>query len=99
MCKHILNAQVQVRATCCQQWFDCPECHEEVSNHPLSKSNELVFACKKCRKVFRKNVLEWEESDEYCPRCDNHFVRPAITPENKSVYTAADNIQKEGPQY
>ena len=29
MCKHILNAQVAVRAPCCKQWFDCPECHED----------------------------------------------------------------------
>lgn len=29
MCKHILNAQVSVRAPCCKMWFDCPECHAE----------------------------------------------------------------------
>ena len=22
----------------------------------------------------------WEEADEYCPNCDNHFVIDAITP-------------------
>ena len=24
---------------------------------------------------------EFEEADEYCPHCDNHFVIPAKTPE------------------
>ena len=55
MCKHILNAQVAVRAPCCRKWFDCPECHAEEADHPLQKTIELVFACKKCKKVFRKD--------------------------------------------
>jgi len=40
----------------------------------------MVFACKKCRKVFRKDAQEFEESDEFCPFCDNHFVLEAKTP-------------------
>ena len=24
----------------------------------------------------------YEESDEYCPRCDNHYVLDAVTPED-----------------
>jgi len=40
----------------------------------------MVFACKKCRKCFRKDAQEFEESDEYCPHCDNHFVIDAKTP-------------------
>lgn len=77
MCKHVINAQVSIRASCCKKWFDCAECHREVSNHPLTKSWELVFGCKKCKKVFRKNMKDFEEADEYCPYCDNHFVLPA----------------------
>ncbi len=45
----------------------------------LSKLSQ-TFACKKCKKVFRKDAAEFEESDEYCPHCDNHFVLEAITP-------------------
>ncbi len=44
------------------------------------QSFEMVFACKKCRKVFRKDAQQFEESDEYCPHCDNHFVIEAKTP-------------------
>ncbi|MCJ1258038.1 hypothetical protein MMC24_005867 [Lignoscripta atroalba] len=40
----------------------------------------ITFACKKCKKCFRKDALEFEESDEYCPHCDNHFVLEAMTP-------------------
>lgn len=88
MCKHILNAQVQVRAACCKGWFDCPECHSETTDHPLAKSLELVFGCKKCRKVFRKNAEDFDEADEFCPRCDNHYLRPAVTPQGKEIINA-----------
>jgi len=79
MCKHILNAQVAIRAPCCRKWFDCAECHLETEDHPLLQRTEMVFACKKCKKAFRKDGQEFEESDEYCPHCDNHFVLEAVT--------------------
>jgi acetyl-CoA carboxylase beta subunit len=41
---------------------------------------DMTFACKKCKKCFRKDAQEFEESDEYCPHCDNHFVIDAKTP-------------------
>ncbi|KAL2821804.1 hypothetical protein BDW59DRAFT_163985 [Aspergillus cavernicola] len=83
MCKHILNAQVAIRSACCRKWFDCAECHLEQEAHPLQKSKEMIFACKKCKKCFRKDAEEFEDSDEYCPHCDNHFVLEAITPTPK----------------
>ncbi|KAF4338593.1 zinc finger protein [Fusarium beomiforme] len=81
MCKHILNAQVSVRSPCCRKWFDCVECHSEQESHPLKESFEMIFACKKCRKCFRKDIKEFEEADEFCPHCDNHFVIEAKTPQ------------------
>lgn len=85
MCKHILNAQVQLRAACCKRWFDCAECHQEATDHPILKTTELVFGCKKCRKVFRKDITQWEEADEFCPGCDNHFYLEAQTKEREIV--------------
>lgn len=35
----------------------------------------MAFMCKKCKKAFRKDMSEYDESDEYCPHCDNHYVR------------------------
>ncbi|KAK3071731.1 hypothetical protein LTS18_014796 [Coniosporium uncinatum] len=78
--KHVLNAQVAIRSPCCKKWFDCAECHAETEQHPLAKQTEMVFACKKCKKCFRKDAAEFDESDEYCPHCDNHFVIEAMTP-------------------
>jgi len=39
-----------------------------------------VFACKKCKKAFRKNAEDFDDSDEYCPHCDNHYVIEAVEP-------------------
>ena len=83
MCKHILNAQVSIRASCCKKWFDCADCHKEVSDHPLAKMAEMVFACKKCKKVFRKDMIDYEEQDEFCPHCDNKYVLEAVTKEDR----------------
>ncbi|KAJ2509387.1 hypothetical protein GGI11_005903, partial [Coemansia sp. RSA 2049] len=43
-------------------------------------TDEMVFMCKKCKKAFRKNADEYEDADEYCPHCDNHYVIEAKTP-------------------
>ncbi|KAF5365014.1 hypothetical protein D9757_011446 [Collybiopsis confluens] len=80
MCKHILNVQVSIRAPCCKQWFDCAECHAEKETHKLAKTIEMAFLCKKCKKAFRKDMTTYEESDEFCPHCDNHYVLEAKAP-------------------
>ncbi|KAH8151045.1 uncharacterized protein LAJ45_04746 [Morchella importuna] len=93
MCKHVLNAQVSIRSPCCQKWFDCAECHAEAEEHRLLQRIEMVFACKKCKKCFRKDTSVWDESDEYCPHCDNHFVIEAKTPQ-AALRIEGDDIRK-----
>ena len=78
MCKHILNAQVSIRAPCCRKFFDCPQCHAESSakedGHQLRPTTELAMLCKKCRRAFRVDLERAEEADNYCPHCDNCYV-------------------------
>lgn len=50
-----------IRSPCCKKWFDCAECHAEKERHPLLQSMEMVFACKKCKKCFRKVISDWDE--------------------------------------
>ncbi|KAF2075609.1 hypothetical protein CYY_003077 [Polysphondylium violaceum] len=95
MCKHILNAQVSIRAQCCKKWFDCSQCHREESDHEIAKSDEIVFACKKCKKCFRKYMSQFEESDEYCPHCDNHYYLDAVTPQQKMVLNVDHNTDMD----
>lgn len=48
---------MSIRAPCCKKWFDCPQCHaDSEKDHELMKTMEMVFACKKCKKVFRKDM-------------------------------------------
>ncbi|KAJ1504972.1 hypothetical protein HMI54_013033 [Coelomomyces lativittatus] len=94
MCKHVLNAQVSIRAPCCRRWFDCPECHANATDHPLKKALEMVFACKKCKKVFRKDVSNYEEQDEFCPHCDNKYVLEAVTPQME-VGIETEDLRKD----
>ncbi|KAF2865823.1 hypothetical protein BDV95DRAFT_632181 [Massariosphaeria phaeospora] len=94
MCKHVLNAQVAIRSPCCRKWYDCAECHQETSDHPLQQSFDMTFACKKCKKCFRKDAREFEDSDEYCPHCDNHFVLEARTPK-ASLQVEGEDVRKD----
>ena len=53
-------------------------------DHELERTIEMTFMCKKCKKAFRKDITEdFEEADEYCPHCDNHYVIEAKTPETE----------------
>ena len=80
--QHVLNAQVSLRAPCCKTWHDCRQCHDEKQGHPLQQKWELVFGCKKCKHVFRKDMRDFdEETDAFCPKCDNMFFIEARTPQ------------------
>ncbi|GAM83974.1 hypothetical protein ANO11243_019640 [Dothideomycetidae sp. 11243] len=94
MCKHILNAQVAIRSPCCRKWFDCSACHAEQEDHTLKQAMEMVFACKKCKKAFRKDMNEFEESDEFCPHCDNHFVIEAVEPQAR-LEVEGEDVRKD----
>jgi len=94
MCKHILNAQVSIRSPCCRQWFDCAQCHAETQTHTLKQAMEMIFACKKCKKCFRKDMNEFEDSDEYCPHCDNHFVLEALEPK-MALEVEGEDVRKD----
>lgn len=45
----------------------------------------MIFACKKCKKVFRKDLAHFDEEDEYCPGCDNHFYLAAETDDKEAL--------------
>lgn len=37
----------------------------------------------KCKRAFRKDMTHYEDSDEYCPHCDNHYVSRSAVSESK----------------
>lgn len=77
-----------------KKWFDCSECHTEEETHPLLQKFEMIFACKKCKKCFRKDSREFEDADEYCPHCDNHFVIEAKTPKAE-LKIESEDVRKD----
>lgn len=68
--------------------------HEEAEDHPLRKTTEMTFACKKCRKAFRKDLTDFDEADSFCPYCDNNFMIPAETPETKQLDAIAEGTHE-----
>lgn len=58
------------------------------------------MACKSCKKVFRKDSrLDNDESDEYCPYCDNLYVLPAQEPENSQNVILSELLQQQFIQF
>lgn len=83
MCKHILNAKCFVQAPCCKRWFECSECHDEVSTHPFQFIQRLRFTCKECRRCFPRDFGIFSESDKLCDHCKARWVVTGVTPESK----------------
>jgi len=54
----------------------------------------MTFACKKCKKCFRKDATEFEDSDEYCPHCDNHYVLDAVEPKAR-LEVEGEDVRKD----
>ena len=42
----------------------------------LTACHSCSLTTTQCKKAFRKDINQYEESDEYCPHCDNHYVSP-----------------------
>ncbi|THG92676.1 hypothetical protein EW145_g8628 [Phellinidium pouzarii] len=64
----------------------------------------MTFMCKQCRRAFRKDVAEYEESDEFCPHCDNHYAvavieaktpQPVLTVQTDDVRVDARMLKDE----
>ncbi len=34
--------QVSIQTPCCRRWYECPECHDERENHPMSVGTNVV---------------------------------------------------------
>lgn len=88
---HQCSALIQFafRAPCCNRWFDCSECHFELSDHAITAAPELAFVCKRCRGSFRKDLTKFGPKDDSCPHCGLLLVVPAETPTSRASSTAS----------
>eukprot|EP01039_Chlorochromonas_danica_P002115 gene2115-2309_t len=83
MCRHILNAQVNIQAGCCLRWYECSECHDESNDHQFKISDPVRLTCKHCKRAFQIDLRVMMESDKYC-----------ITPESKIFEDSMDYFKK-----
>jgi uncharacterized CHY-type Zn-finger protein len=93
MCIHILNAQVSVRAPCCNKWFECVECHDIFMDHQMTHASTISFACLSCGMGFRKDLQLFGDKDEFCPHCENQYIIPAVTNERMLYEYGMDELE------
>mmetsp|Transcript_4593 Transcript_4593/g.5030 ORF Transcript_4593/g.5030 Transcript_4593/m.5030 type:complete len:107 (-) Transcript_4593:691-1011(-) len=92
MCRHIINAKVFVQASCCNGWFDCAECHDEIKDHPFVAGKILRLLCKSCSRIFQRDLGMFLESDKYCEQCKDKWCVPGETPESLIYYESRDYV-------
>ncbi|UOQ44005.1 CHY zinc finger protein [Halobacillus salinarum] len=66
---------VAIKFYCCQSYYACYSCHEELAGHaalrwPKEKWNEKAILCGKCSREL--TILTYMES-ERCPHCQHPF--------------------------
>ncbi|CAN0101484.1 unnamed protein product, partial [Phaeothamnion confervicola] len=84
MCKHILNARVKIRSPCCNEFYECSECHDEAERHVQAPPADITtFSCNCCSGIFFVTLSTFDERDKRCPHCKILFVLPAETPEGR----------------
>lgn len=82
--------QFAFQAPCCRRWFDCSECHFELSDHRLTAAAELAMLCRTCEIPFRKDLAAMGIEDEVCPHCTAALNVP-VRPNNRHDHPLASS--------
>ncbi|RKP58341.1 hypothetical protein D7Z26_01490 [Cohnella endophytica] len=77
-CKHY-NSDVDIiaiRSPCCNTYFPCYQCHNEVTDHPLTRWNknrfdEKAILCGACGQQL--TIHEYMTGNSKCPACNASF--------------------------
>ena len=77
-CVHYHSALdvIAIRFRCCNEYYPCYECHEEVAGHPAelwrkSEFDTKAILCGICKKEMTIN--KYLASDSRCPNCNSPF--------------------------
>lgn len=67
---------VAMKFKCCDKYFACFSCHEELADHeasvwPPSEFGSTAVLCGKCRTEF--SIQEYLDSQFNCPSCESQF--------------------------
>jgi len=64
------------QASCCQHWYECSECHDEVNDHLFEFEKKLKLFCKTCNRTFECNLKLMSTKDKYCFSCGTCWCIP-----------------------
>jgi uncharacterized CHY-type Zn-finger protein len=77
-CAHYHSPQdvIAIKAPCCDEYWACHKCHEEMAEHKLEpwlKTDEekLAVLCGECGTEL--TISEYKNSDSNCPACGAQF--------------------------
>ena len=77
-CKHWHGANdiLAIKFKCCNRWFSCIECHNELTDHDVIKWENAQFSdkaiyCGHCGHIF--SIKEYLDSSNFCPKCNAKF--------------------------
>jgi len=67
---------IAIKMACCQQFYACRECHDEVARHeamvwPMTNRTELVVLCGVC--AHQLTINEYLLCESRCPQCGSGF--------------------------
>lgn len=68
--------QVVFQASCCQRWFECSECHDEINDHLFQFNKRLKMFCKTCNTTFERDLKLMTVKDKYCYSCGTCWCIP-----------------------
>lgn len=65
-----------IRLACCDVFYACRECHDELADHPAvvwqsDRFKEKALLCGRCQKAF--SIHAYLRDPEHCPSCSGLF--------------------------
>lgn len=77
-CKHYHSPTdvIAIKFKCCNTYYPCYQCHEEVANHPsqvwgTAEQNEKAILCGMCN--VELTIKQYMDSNNFCPNCKSPF--------------------------
>jgi uncharacterized CHY-type Zn-finger protein len=88
----IRYVQVFIQGACCDKYYGCAECHDEVETHQFQFTKIMRFMCKGCRKCFDRDFQLFSSADRNCNSCGTCWLMPGVTPESKAYHESLEII-------
>ncbi|WP_082688167.1 CHY zinc finger protein [Bacillus coahuilensis] len=78
-CRHYHTVQdiIALKFKCCDTYYPCYECHQELTDHepvrfhPIQDAQEKVVLCGHCQTEW--TIGEYLQSNSACPACHSSF--------------------------